>query len=212
MSQLIPHRYITVEGNIGAGKTTLSTKLSKDLNGHLVLEQFADNPFLPLFYKEPERYAFPLEMFFMAERYQQLQDTLQGNLFSDTIISDYLFAKSIIFAQTTLNHDEIELYLRIFRLIYAQLPQPDIILYLHCSVPKLLDNIKKRGRPYEQDIKADYLEKIEKAYFGYFKQVRKEQKILIVPCDGLDFVNKDIDYLQIQKHLSKEYEVGIYYL
>lgn len=205
------YQYITIEGNIGAGKTTLSTMLSNDLDAELVLEQFADNPFLPNFYKDPEKYAFPLELFFMAERYQQLQETLQKELFENNIlISDYLFSKSQLFASNNLNDHEFDLYMRLFKMIYAQLPKPDIILYLHSSVPVLKSNIEKRGREYEKDITDDYLKQIEDAYFKHFRSIKNDSIILILKADQIDFVNREIDYLLIKRLLTQEYRKGIH--
>lgn len=203
------YNFLTIEGNIGAGKTTLATMLAENYNAELILEQFADNPFLPAFYKDPARNAFPLELFFMAERYQQLQETIQKDLFQQPIISDYLFSKSQLFASTNLSEDEIDLYMRLFRIIHQQLPQPDLILYLHCSIEHLLENIKKRGRDYEQDISVEYLKKIEDAYFSHFKQIKTKRKIVVLKADQSDFVNREIDYLRIKKIIQQDYPVGI---
>ncbi len=205
------YQYITIEGNIGAGKTTLAKELAKDFHAELVLEQFADNPFLPKFYKNPERNAFPLELFFMAERYQQLQETLQKDLFENNILlTDYLFSKSQLFAANNLSDHEFELYMRLFKIIYSQLPKPEIILYLHSSIPQLKLNIKKRGRPYEQEISDDYLQQIENAYFKHFRSIKQNSKILVIKADQVDFINREIDYLYIKKLLDKEYPNGIH--
>ena len=201
--------FITIEGNIGAGKTTLATMLAEDYGAELILEQFADNPFLPAFYKDPSKNAFPLELFFMAERYQQLQETIQKKLFHQPIISDYLFSKSQLFAKTNLKENELNLYMRLFRIIHKQLPQPDLILYLHNSVEQLQENISKRGRDYEQDITNDYLQRIERAYFEYFRQIKGDLPILVLKADQIDFVNREIDYLRIKKILNKTYPPGI---
>lgn len=204
------YSYITIEGNIGAGKTSLATKLSEDLNGELILEEFANNPFLPQFYSDPEKYAFPLEVFFMAERYQELLTTSQKELFQQVMITDYLFSKSQIFAENNLNESEYELYMRLFRFLYTQLPKPDIILYLHTSIPYLQQNIKERGRPYEQQITDDYLKQIEDAYFKHFRSIKNQLPILIIKADHLDFVHNEIDYLRIRNLLDKSYAPGIY--
>ena len=141
-------QYLVIEGNIGAGKTTLATMLAQELNAKLILEQFADNPFLPQFYKNPERYSFPLELSFLAERYKQLNvDLRTGSLFQNLTIADYFFMKSLIFAQNTLTGDELQLYKQIFSIIYNTLPKPNLYVYLHLSTDKLLQNIKKRGSP-----------------------------------------------------------------
>jgi len=206
------YRFITIEGNIGAGKTTLAEMLAKEYDAELILEQFADNPFLPSFYKDQERFAFPLELFFMAERYQQLQESTQGSLFNNMLISDYLFSKSLLFAKTTLKENELNLYLRLFRMIYAQLPKPDLIVYLHSPVDQLLKNIAKRGREYERDIKPEYLKDIEDAYFSHFKEVQDKQRIIVINAQNMDFVNRDIDYYNLKRIINGEYEEGITYL
>lgn len=202
--------FISIEGNIGAGKTTLAKMLAKDYNAELILEEFEDNPFLPEFYKDPTRVAFPVELFFMAERYQQLQETIQKDLFASRLISDYIFSKSKLFSENNLNEKEFELYLRIFKIIYAQLPQPDIILYLHNSIPVLQKHIEKRGREYEKDIKPEYLKSIEEAYFKHFKEIQSTTKVLILKADTVDFVGREIDYLRIKRILEKDYPVGIH--
>src|SRR6476620_5698125 len=152
------YNFVTIEGNIGAGKTTLAHLLSKHFNARLILEQFADNPFLPKFYESPQQYAFPLELFFMAERFKQLKELLQQrDLFQSVTISDYLFTKCLLFAKVNLPQDEFNLYQRLFEIIHQQLIQPDILIYLHAPVTRLQQNIRKRGRTYEQSIPDDYL-------------------------------------------------------
>src|SRR5678816_1188809 len=159
------YHFITIEGNIGAGKTTLAHLLSKHYNARLVLEEFADNPFLPKFYENPAQYAFPLELFFMAERYKQLKDLIQTrDLFHSITISDYLFTKCLLFAKVNLSEDEFRLYQRLFEIIHQQLIQPDLLIYLHAPVTKLQTNIKKRNRSYEQNIPDEYLFKIQETY------------------------------------------------
>src|SRR5687768_2883570 len=156
------HHFITIEGNIGAGKTTLAHMLARHYNARLILEEFADNPFLPKFYENPRQYAFPLELFFMAERYKQLKDLVQQNdLFQKLTISDYLFTKCLLFAKVNPSVDEFRLYQRLFDIIHQQLIQPDLLIYLHSPVQKLQENIKKRNRPYEQKIPDQYLLSIQ---------------------------------------------------
>ncbi|MBN1651955.1 MAG: deoxynucleoside kinase, partial [Bacteroidales bacterium] len=165
------HNFIAIEGTIGAGKTSLATKIAEDFNGKLILEQFADNPFLPKFYEEADRYAFPLELSFLAERYQQLSTQLSSqDLFKNFTISDYLFNKSLIFAQKTLSDDLFGLYGKLFNIINASMPKPDLLVYLYLQVDKLKYNIKLRGRSYEQSIADDYLEAIQQGYFEFIKQ------------------------------------------
>src|SRR5688572_15313425 len=162
------YHFIAIEGNIGAGKTTLAHLLSKHLNARLVLEEFADNPFLPKFYENPQQYAFPLELFFMAERYKQQKDQIQQkDIFHSITITDYLFNKCLLFAKVTLSDEEFRLYQRIFEIINQQLVKPDILIYLHSSVQKLQQNIKKRNRPYEQNIPDEYLFNLQETYTHY---------------------------------------------
>ena len=186
--------YIAIEGNIGAGKTTLSNKLAEDFNAKTVLERFADNPFLPKFYEDQSRYAFPLEMSFLADRYQQTADDLaQFDLFKDFIVADYHIFKSLIFAKVTLAEDEFRLYKTMFDIIYKEMPKPDLYIYLYQSTERLLENIKKRGRDYEQDIPAEYLEKINSGYLDYIK-TQKELNVLIIDVSDRDFIRNQEDY------------------
>jgi deoxyadenosine/deoxycytidine kinase len=203
------YNFIALEGNIGAGKTTLSGKIAQDYNGKLVLEQFEDNPFLPKFYKDPEKNAFPLELSFLAERYQQLKDEIANqDLFSSFTISDYIIDKSLIFAKITLSPDEYALYAKLFSIINPLLPKPDLLVYLYIDVASTLKNIKMRGRPYEQDIEAGYLESVQQGYFEYFKQLT-EQRILIIDLTGVDFVKDENAYKGIVNALNSPYETGI---
>ena len=204
-------KYLVIEGNIGAGKTTLSTMLAKELNAKLILERFADNPFLPKFYADAERYSFPLELSFLAERYKQLNsDIRDGSLFHDITIADYFFMKSLIFAQNTLKGDELQLYKQIFSIIYNTLPKPDLYVYLHLPIDRLMKNIKKRGREYEQSISPEYLENISSSYFDFFKQ-HPEYSFLIIDTSNLDFVEHEADYLKIKKIVfNYEYPKGIH--
>lgn len=200
--QLQQFNYIAIEGNIGAGKTTLSTKLSEDCNAKLVLERFADNPFLPKFYKDQSRYAFPLEMSFLADRYQQLSDDLaQFDLFKDFVVADYHIFKSLIFAKVTLQEDEYRLYKTMFDIIHKEMPKPDLYVYLYQNTERLLENIKKRGRSYEQEIPADYLEKINQGYLDYIK-TQTDLNVLIIDVSDLDFVKKQEDYVFLLNEIN----------
>lgn len=186
--------FVTIEGNIGAGKTTLAQKISEDYKAKLVLERFADNPFLPKFYEDQARYAFPLEMSFMADRYQQFtEDTTQFDLFKKFMVSDYDVYKSLIFAKITLQPDEYLLYRKVFSLMYREVRKPNLYIYLYQTTDRLLDNIKKRGRSYEQQIEPEYLEKINKGYFDFIKSY-PEQKTLILDVSSIDFVHSSDDY------------------
>lgn len=194
--------FIAIEGNIGAGKTTLAQKISNDFNAKLILERFADNPFLPKFYEDQLRYAFPLEMSFLADRYQQFtDDTSQYDLFKSFMISDYDIYKSLIFAQITLQNDEFALYRKLFNLMYKEVQKPKIYVYLIQSTAKLLENINKRGRDYEQSITADYLEKINKGYLEFIKS-HPEQNTLIIDIENLDFVEREEDYETILNRIT----------
>lgn len=196
--------YIAIEGNIGAGKTTLSTKIAEDFNAKLVLERFADNPFLPKFYEDQNRYAFPLEMSFLADRYQQLSDDLaQFDLFKDFIVADYHIFKSLIFAKVTLAEDEFRLYKTMFDIIHKEMPKPDLYVYLYQNTDQLLENIKKRGRSYEMQIPAEYLEKINQGYLDFIK-TQTNLKVLIIDVSDKDFVNNQEDYIFILDEIEKK--------
>ena len=188
------YNYIAIEGNIGSGKTTLAQMLSKDFNTKLVLERFAENPFLPKFYEEKDRYAFPLEMSFLADRYKQITEGLaQFNLFKSFIISDYYIFKSLIFAKITLQKEEFLLYRKLFDIMYKEITKPDLYVYLHQKPERLLENIKKRGRKYEQKIEYNYLEMIHKGYLSYIYSA-KNLKFVIIDVSNLDFVKNASDY------------------
>lgn len=191
------YSYIAIEGNIGAGKTTLTNMMAADFNAKLVLERFADNPFLPKFYEDKDRYAFPLEMSFLADRYQQLSDDLaQYDLFKNFIISDYYVFKSIIFSKVTLNNDEFKLYRRVFEMMYKEMVKPDLYVFLYQSPERLLENIKKRGRDYEQNISADYLKQIHDGYMDFIKS-KDDINTLIIDVSEYDFVKNKADYQAI---------------
>lgn len=193
----IKYNYVVIEGNIGAGKTTLASKISEQFNARLILERFADNPFLPKFYNEPEKYSFPLELSFLASRYKQLMDELvPRDLFKTFTIADYYFMKSLVFASTTLTGDEYNLYRQIFFIIYANLPKPDIYVYLHVNPENLIKNIDKRGRSYEKNITRDYLQKIQDSYFSFFRQ-NPDNKYIVIDVNNLDFVVDDTHYNKI---------------
>ena len=188
------YNYIAIEGNIGAGKTSLANLLSDQFNAKLVLERFADNPFLPKFYEDKERYAFPLEMSFLADRYQQLSDDLaQFDLFKNFIVSDYYIFKSLIFAQVTLSKDEYLLYRKMFNLIYKEITKPDLYVYLYQNTDRLLENIKKRGRVYEQNIESEYLKKIHDGYKNFI-ETQNDLNLLVIDVSEIDFVDNPIDY------------------
>src|SRR5690606_33351631 len=187
--------YIAIEGNIGAGKTSLATIISKDFNAKLILERFAENPFLPKFYEDAKRYAFTLEMSFLADRYQQISDDLsQLDLFKDFIISDYDIYKSLIFSKITLPEDEFKLYRKLFYLMYKDIAKPDLYVYLYQNTERLQENIKKRGRDYEQNIQNEYLDKINSGYLEFLKN-QQELQVKIIDISDRDFVENRADYL-----------------
>lgn len=203
------YEFITIEGNIGAGKTTLATLLSQHYNARLVLEAFADNPFLPQFYENPKQFAFPLELFFMAERYKQLQEMLvQKDMFHRLTISDYLFTKSLLFAKVTLTEDEYKLYQRLFDIVQQQLIHPQLLVYLHAPVSRLQQNIKKRQRAYEQKIPDEYLYSIQETYVQYIKQLNLP--VLFVDASNADFLGNDKHLQVIMDALERSYEPGLH--
>ena len=201
--------FIAIEGNIGAGKTTLANRLAVDHNRRLILEAFSDNPFLPPFYKEPERYAFPVELFFMAERHKQLQHELtQTDLFSNGVIADYIFVKTLLFARNTLPAEEFRLFSRLFKVMDAGFPKPDLIVYLHRPVECLQANIARRGREYEQEIKDDYLASVQAAYFNYFG-TQKEQPVLVIDLGDADFEANQAIYDRMAALIEESFPVGM---
>jgi deoxyadenosine/deoxycytidine kinase len=204
------HHFITVEGNIGAGKTTLSQLLAKHYNARLVLEEFADNPFLAKFYEQPQQYAFPVELFFMAERYKQLKDMLHSkDLFQSITVSDYLFTKCLLFAKVNLPEEEFRLYQKLFDIIHQQLVFPDIIIYLHAPVQKLQQNIRKRNRSYELNIPDEYLFSLQETYTSYIKQ--HNITTIFIDASNADFLG-DPRHLQVViDALEKDIERGQHY-
>lgn len=204
------HHFITIEGNIGAGKTTLAHLLSKRLNARLILEEFADNPFLPKFYENPEQFAFPLELFFMAERYKQLKDLLHTkDLFQNITVSDYLFTKCLLFAKVNLPQEEFRLYQKLFDIIHQQLLHPDIVIYLHAPVQKLQENIRKRKRDYEQSIPDEYLFNIQETYTSYIKQ--HNIKTIFIDAGNADFLGNEKHMQVVLNALDNDYEDGQHY-
>ena len=205
------YNFITIEGNIGAGKTTLAYLLSKHFNARLILEEFADNPFLPKFYENQRQYAFPLELFFMAERYKQLKDLLQTkDMFQNVTISDYLFTKCLLFAKVNLPEEEFILYQKLFDIISPQVVQPDLLIYLHAPVNKLKENIKKRNRSYEKAIDPEYLFALQEIYTQYIKQ--HNIKTLFIDASKSDFLGNEDHLKVVIDALNKDYENGQHYL
>ena len=210
---IMQYNYIAIEGTIGAGKTTLATRISNDFNGKLVLEEFEGdkNPFLPKFYKEPEKYSFQLEMTFLALRYQQLKDKLGAlDLFHDFIISDYYVAKSLIFSRNNLQEDEYQLFSRFFNIIFSDMPKPELLVYLYCDVDRLQANIHKRGRSYEQEISDKYLADIQQGYLNFLNQQQGNMRILLLDTTRMDFVANESDYRRIIEAIDQPYDIGLH--
>lgn len=205
-----PYNYIAIEGNIGAGKTSLATRMSQQFNSRLILEQFEDNSFLPKFYDDPSRYAFPLELSFLADRFQQLKSQLAvQDMFHPVTIADYFILKSLIFAKKTLNGEEFTLYTRLFSIIENALPKPDLLVYLYLDISRLQSNIRIRGRVYEQKIEDDYLQRIQEGYLDYIKQ-QQGLRVLLIDTNKLDFVARQEDYEQLITIIMQDYPVGIH--
>lgn len=203
-------RFLIIEGNIGSGKTSLATKLSQEFNAKLILEQFADNPFLPKFYENQEKYSFPLELSFLADRYSQIKkEVFNLDLFHSLLIADYYFSKSAIFAQNTLKKDEYNLFRRIFSIIFETIPKPDLYVYLHLDINTLLKNIADRGRDYEKSIEPEYLEKIRQGYIDYLRQIT-QFPVLILDTNNIDFVNNESHYKLVKKAIfQSDYNLGL---
>ncbi len=215
MSQTKPalqHGFVAIEGNIGAGKTTLAKKLATDYASRIILEEFTDNPFLPKFYQNPERYAFPVELFFMTERFKQLQAEIQqGHLFDDTIIADYFFVKTLLFARRNLPEEEYRLFKQLFQVLNQQARKPDLILYLHRPVPQLIQHIQKRGRNMEAGIEPDYLSGIQEAYLEFFKGA-EEWTIIVLDAEQLDFEHNPAHYAYIVELINRQHSPGVQYI
>lgn len=206
----LDYKYLVIEGNIGAGKTSLATMLAEGTGSKLVLESFSDNPFLPKFYEQPERYAFQVELSFLSERYHQIKKELSHpDLFGQAVISDYHLSKSFIFSKYNLKADEMTLFKKLFSIIQLQAPNPDLYIYLHLPVEQLLENIKKRGRDYEKHITGEYLTEVQEGYFAFFKS-REDLSIVVVDSSKLDFVNKKSDFQELKSAiLEGRYKKGI---
>ena len=212
MNNPFPYKHIAIEGNIGTGKTTLCRKLEQDFNCRLILEQFADNPFLPFFYENQERYAFPVELFFMTERHKQLQEELaQTDLFQQLIVTDYFFIKTLLFAKNNLSNEEYRLFQRLFNILNTSFPKPELIVFLHRSVENLLELIKKRGRSYEQDISPTYLLEIQNTYFEYFR-TEQSVPILVIDVEKLNFQHDEKHYQLILDAMKNKYQPGVHHI
>jgi len=204
------YNYIVIEGNIGAGKTSLSTQMAEEYNARLVLEQFEENSFLPKFYEDPARYAFPLELSFLADRYQQLKTQFNAaDIFKSFTIADYFIFKSLIFASKNLEPLEFGLYSKLFAIVSSVVPKPDLIVYLYLNLENLKKNIQKRGRPYEQQIQFEYLEKIQTGYLDFLRQ-QNDLRVLLIDTNGIDFVNCNEDYRWLTSLIMRDYPLGVH--
>lgn len=201
--------FIAIEGNIGAGKTTLAKKLSAHFESKLILEEFAENPFLPRFYEDPTKNAFPLELFFLAERYHQLKNHFASpDLFKQTTVSDYFIGKSLVFSKTNLDSDELRLFRNLYDIMFTSLPKPDLLLFIHVEPDVLQENIKKRGRSYEQSIQNDYLERVQSGYLEFLKQ-QEGLRTIILSIKGLDFVANKEHFDRILAVVERKYPTGM---
>lgn len=206
------YNYIVIEGNIGAGKTSFASLLAEECNARLILEQFEENSFLPKFYVDPARYAFPLELSFLADRYQQLKTQFNASdMFKTFTVADYFIFKSLIFASKNLEPLEFGLYSKLFSIVSSVVPKPDMIVYLYLNLENLKKNIEKRGRPYEQNIQFEYLEKIQTGYLEFLRQ-QTDLRVLIIDTNGLDFVGLRKDYLWLKDLIMKEYPMGMHHI
>lgn len=205
-----PYQYVCVEGNIGAGKTSFCKMIHEEHQCRLILEQFDENPFLPYFYKEPDRFAFTVELFFMTERHKQIQkNLLNQDLFHSFTFADYFFTKTLLFARKNLNEEEYRLFQKLFSVLNSTFPKPDLLVYFHRSVPILLKNIEKRGRDYEKDISGEYLTQIQNSYFEYFRNILSFP-VLIIDLNDIDFVQRTEVYAEIKNLIKKEYKPGVH--
>lgn len=204
------YNYISIEGNIGAGKSTLTKMLSECWQTELILEEYEDNPFLSKFYKDPNKYAFQLEMHFLAGRYAQQKRAFQSmDLFRSRLISDYMLQKCFVFSANNLSEEEFSIYRNFYSIIERQFPRPELIVYLHRSAPILMDLIKKRGRDYEEKISLEYLNRIESSYFNVFKQLTKA-KILYLDLTNRDFERDPFVFNKVCDVINSEHKIGIH--
>ncbi len=210
MNRPFPYNFLCIEGNIGTGKTSFCKMIEEEYNCKMILEQFDDNPFLPFFYREPERYGFTVELFFMTERYKQMtRHLLNQDLFLDFTISDYFFTKTLLFARNNLNDEEYRMFTKMFNVFNQSFPTPDLLVYFHRSTDILLKNIEKRGRGYESDISQAYLQKVQDSYFEYFRNI-VSFPILIIDLHTLDFVENKKHYEEVKYLISKSYNPGVH--
>jgi len=201
------YSYIAVEGLIGAGKTTLAKRLAAEFSARLVLEEFDDNPFLPRFYEDPQRYGFSVELSFLAQRYHQLKRVTEQDLFSPCTIADYSLGKSLVFANVTLQADEYALFRDLYTIMYGDLPRPELILYIHLDMTRVKERIRSRGRSYEQSIQIDYLQKLQERYLDHLQKLT-DDRVLVVDLQDHDLMNDALVYKRLLEVLSLEHPKG----
>ncbi len=199
---MIDKRYIVVEGPIGVGKTSLVELIGENFGSRAVLERVTENPFLPRFYQNPKRYAFQAQMFFLLSRYQQQRELSQQDLFSQSIVCDYLFAKDRIFASVNLDDDELALYQQIYELMDQRIPRPDLVIYLQAPTEVLQQRIKFRGRGYEREIAREYIEAVNEAYNRFFFSYNATP-LLIINTAEVDFVRNPEDFQDLVREIQR---------
>jgi len=203
------YNFIAVDGNTGAGKTTLTKKFQEKFGGRIILEEHVDNPFLPLAFKNPEQYGFPNELYFLVKRYHQIMETLTDyDLFGSLHFSDYIFQKTLLYAEVNLAKREFELFKEVFDIFFDELPKPELLLYVHSNVDRLVKNIQKRGRDYEQEVRKQYLQEVEDLYFRYFKE-NSDLRVLVINSSDIDFVENAEHLEWIYYLVQKTYKPGI---
>ncbi len=203
----LPYSYIAVEGLIGAGKTTLAKRLAADQGGRLVLEEFDDNPFLPRFYEDPQRYGFSVELSFLAQRYHQLKRVTEQDLFSTCTIADYSLGKSLVFANVTLQAEEYALFRDLYSIMYGDLPRPELILYIHLNMARVKERIRSRGRSYEQSIPIQYLEQLQERYLDHLQKLT-DDRVLVVDLQEHDLMNAPSVYEKLVNSISQDRPKG----
>lgn len=202
--------YIAVEGVIGVGKTTLAKILGERLGARVKLEEVEENPFLPKFYEDMRGYAFQTQIFFLLSRYRQQIELKQVDLFSNKVVSDYIFAKDRIFAYINLTDEELMLYEKLFEVLGKDVPSPDLVIYLQASTDVLMERIRKRGRQFEQNMPRDYIETLNRAYNHFFFHY-EERPLIIVNTDSLDLPKSEADIRRLIEIINTHNKGMIYY-
>ncbi len=202
-------QYIAIEGPIGVGKSSLAQLLAAEFNGRVLSEEVDENPFLAKFYEDSKKYSFQTQLFFLISRYQQQKEMFQQDLFSSTVVSDYLFAKDRIFAYLNLDEAELALYEQIFRLLDGTIPKPDLVVYLQASTEVLKERIKRRNKPYEMNIDDDYIEELVEAYNKYFFYY-SDSPLLVVNTTDIDFMKSPADLSDLVEEI-RSIKAGVHH-